>query len=90
MMAWVARADTLPDGTDLREVDLSGATFEHVYVSHDLRGANLAKTVWRSMLAWVAACRLARARRRPSAEGARPAERGPVARARRWPSAEGV
>ncbi len=41
-------ADTLPDGTDLRKIDLSGATFEHVLVSHDLRGAKLAKTVWRS------------------------------------------
>lgn len=41
-------ADTLADGSDLRGVDLSGATFEHVYVTHDLRGANLANTVWRS------------------------------------------
>lgn len=41
-------ADTLADGTDLRGVDLSGSTFEHVYVAHDLRGANLANTVWRS------------------------------------------
>lgn len=41
-------ADTLPDESDLRGVDLSGATFEHVYVTHDLRGANLANTVWRS------------------------------------------
>lgn len=39
-------ADTLPDESDLRGVDLSGATFEHVYVTHDLRGANLANTVW--------------------------------------------
>lgn len=41
-------ADTLADRSDLRGVDLSGATFEHVYVTHDLRGANLANTVWRS------------------------------------------
>ena len=40
-------ADRLPDGSDLRGVDLSGATFEHVYVAHDLRGARLAGTTWR-------------------------------------------
>ena len=40
--------DTLADESDLRKVDLSGATFEHAYITHDLRGAKLANTVWKS------------------------------------------
>lgn len=39
-------ADTLPDRSDLRKLDLSGARFEHAYITHDLRGAKLANTVW--------------------------------------------
>jgi predicted DNA-binding WGR domain protein/uncharacterized protein YjbI with pentapeptide repeats len=39
--------DELPDESVLRKVDLSGATFENLYVTHDLTGANLAGTTWR-------------------------------------------
>lgn len=38
--------DTLPDLSPLRGVDLSGSTFRDAYISHDLRGAKLANTVW--------------------------------------------
>lgn len=38
--------DTLPDGSDLRKVDLSGARFDDAYITHDLRGAKLANTIW--------------------------------------------
>ena len=39
-------ADTLADRSNLRKLDLSGATLEHAYITHDLRGANLAGTTW--------------------------------------------
>ncbi|MBL8912051.1 MAG: pentapeptide repeat-containing protein [Archangium sp.] len=41
-------ADQLDDGSDLRKRDLSGARFEDAFITHDLRGARLAGTVWKS------------------------------------------
>jgi uncharacterized protein YjbI with pentapeptide repeats len=37
----------LPERSNLQKVNLKGKTFEDLYVTHDLRGANLAGTTWR-------------------------------------------
>jgi uncharacterized protein YjbI with pentapeptide repeats len=38
--------DEIPEGANLKGVDLSGATFEDLYVTFDLSKANLANTTW--------------------------------------------
>lgn len=40
------RDDALDDESDLRSSDLSGERFEDLYITHDLRGANLSNTIW--------------------------------------------
>ena len=39
--------DAIDDGADLKGVDLSGATFEDLYVTYDFSKAKLAGTTWR-------------------------------------------
>jgi hypothetical protein len=46
-LAAALNADEIDDHSDLRGVDLAGATFEDLYVTHDLRNAKLAGTTWR-------------------------------------------
>lgn len=46
VLARAINDDTLPNASNLRRVDLSGSTFKDAYISHDLRGAKLANTVW--------------------------------------------
>ncbi len=46
-IAKLLAAGELEAQTNLQKVNLKGKTFEDLYVTHDLRGANLANTTWR-------------------------------------------